>query len=94
LRDLGCGARIVRLGDDLGLSGFDEDEGRDEDDQYRYDEGDNDWLNGRVSYALFGGGVAGGRLLHAHGLIGCRGCGSGLDGRVIDCGLFGPIYLA
>jgi hypothetical protein len=48
---------VVRLGNDLGLPGFDEDDGGDEDDQYRYEEGDNDWLDGRVSYALFGRGV-------------------------------------
>jgi hypothetical protein len=81
LRDLGCGARIVRLGDDLGLPGLDEDESCDEDDQYRYEEGDNDWFDGRVSYALFRRGVACCRFLLAHGGIGRRGGGSGLDGR-------------
>jgi hypothetical protein len=91
---LGRGVGGVRLGNDLGLPGFDEDDGGDEDDQYRYEEGDNDWLDGRVSYALFGGGVAGGRLLLTHGLIGCRGRGSGLDGPVVGCGLYGPPYSA
>jgi hypothetical protein len=64
---MGRGARIAGLGDDFGLPGFDEDDGRYQDDQYRYDEGDNDWLYGRVSYALFGRGITRGGLLHTHG---------------------------
>ena len=68
---------VVRLGNDLGLPGFDEDDGGDEDDQYRYEEGDNYWLDGRVSYALFGRRVACCRLLLTHGMVGCRSHGSG-----------------
>jgi hypothetical protein len=49
LRDLGCGARVGCFGDYLGLPGFDEDDGRDQDDQYRYNEGDDAWSQRRVS---------------------------------------------
>jgi hypothetical protein len=54
------------LGDDFGLPGFDEDKGRSHDDQYRYDEGYNDRLDGRVSDTLFGCRVASYGLLLAH----------------------------
>jgi hypothetical protein len=66
LRELGLG---IRLGDNFVLPGFDEDDGRDQDDQYRYEEGYNDWLDGRVTYALLGGRVACCRLLLAHGWL-------------------------
>jgi hypothetical protein len=68
-RGLSCGVRVGDLRDYLGLPGFDEDDGRYKDDQYRYDEGDYDWFNRRVSYALFGGGVARCGLLLAHGYL-------------------------
>jgi hypothetical protein len=77
LRDLGCGARIVRLGDDLGLPGLDEDEGCDENDQYRYEEGDNDWFDGRVPYALFWRGLL---------VVGFCSLMDGLDAEAADGG--------
>ena len=76
-RYLSCRVRVGGLGDDLGLPGFDEDDGGDQDDQYRYEESDNDWLYGRVSDALLGCRVAWYGLLLVHGLIGCRSSGWG-----------------
>ena len=70
---LSGGVRVGGLRDDLGLAGFDEDEGGDQDDQYGYQEGDNDWLDGRVSYALFGSRVARCGLCSLMDV----GCGSG-----------------
>ena len=69
------------LRDDFCLPGFDEDDGGDQDDQYGCDEGDNHRLDGRVADAFFRGGIASCGLLLAHGLIGCRSSGLGLDGR-------------
>jgi hypothetical protein len=72
-RDLGRRTRIVCLGDDLVLTGFDEDEGRDKDDQYRYDEADDDGPNGRISYPLLGRGIAWCGLLVVHGWLDAEG---------------------
>jgi len=67
LRDLGRGTRIVCLGDHLVLTDFDQDEGRDKDDQYRYNEADDDGPNGHVSYPSFGRRIAFCGLLVVHG---------------------------
>ena len=63
------GVWIGGLRDDLGLAGLDEDEGCDQDDKYGYKEGDHDWLDGRVSYALFGRRIARCGLLLTHGYL-------------------------
>lgn len=68
-RHLGSWVRVGGLRDDLGLAGFDEDECCDQDNQYGYQEGDHDWLDGRVSYALFGSRIARCWLLLTHGYL-------------------------
>jgi hypothetical protein len=88
LRELGCGTRIVCLGDDLVLPGLDEDDSRDQDDQYRDNEGNKDGSNGHITYASFRRGIAWCRLLVIHGLIGCRSDSLGLDGRSVVRGGF------
>ena len=50
--------RFGGLGDDLGLPGFDQDDGSDQDHQDSYNEGDDDGPNRHVSYASLGGGIA------------------------------------
>jgi hypothetical protein len=79
---VGCGVG-VGLGDDLGLPDLDEDDGPDQDDQYRYDGSDDDGSHRRVSYATFRRGIASRgrwRLVVFHELIGCRSGGWWLGG--------------
>jgi len=73
LRDLGRGTRIVCLGDHLVLTDFDQDEGRDKDDQYGYNEADDDGPNRRVSYTSLGRGIASCRLLVIHEWLDAEG---------------------
>jgi hypothetical protein len=66
LYDLRCGMLVRHFRDDLGLSGFDKDQSCDQNDRDGHDKGDDDRLDGRVTDALFRGGVASSRLLFAH----------------------------